>query len=157
MCVYGCVRVCVCVCVCVCLFCVVWVAASATGWSLVQRGPTWFVCVCVCVCACARAYVCVCSCLRQCAITRQVAGSIPNGVTGIFHWHISSGHTMALGSTQPLTEMSTRNISWGWRRPVRRADKLATSMWLLSRDLGTLTSWNPQGLSRPVQGLRYLT
>jgi len=24
-----------------------------------------------------------------------------------------SGHTMALGSTQPLTEMSTRCISWG--------------------------------------------
>jgi hypothetical protein len=24
-----------------------------------------------------------------------------------------SGRTMALGSTQPLTEMSTRNISWG--------------------------------------------
>jgi len=24
-----------------------------------------------------------------------------------------SGHTMALGSTQPLTEMSTRNISGG--------------------------------------------
>jgi hypothetical protein len=23
------------------------------------------------------------------------------------------GRTMALGSTQPLTEMSTRNISWG--------------------------------------------
>ena len=23
------------------------------------------------------------------------------------------GHTMALGLTQPLTEMSTRNISWG--------------------------------------------
>jgi len=23
-----------------------------------------------------------------------------------------SGRTMALGSTQPLTEMSTRNISW---------------------------------------------
>jgi len=32
---------------------------------------------------------------------------------GIFHWHNSSGRTMALGSTQPLTEMSTRNISWG--------------------------------------------
>ena len=28
------------------------------------------------------------------------------------HWH-PSGCTMALGSTQPLTEMSTRNISWG--------------------------------------------
>jgi len=24
-----------------------------------------------------------------------------------------SGHTMALGSTQPLTETSTRNVSWG--------------------------------------------
>jgi len=24
-----------------------------------------------------------------------------------------SGCTMALGATQPLTEMSTRNISWG--------------------------------------------
>jgi len=43
----------------------------------------------------------------------QVAGSIPDGVIGIFHWHNPSGRTMALGSTQPLTEMSTRNISWG--------------------------------------------
>jgi hypothetical protein len=34
-------------------------------------------------------------------------------VTGIFHWHNRSGRTMALGSTQPLTEMSTRNLSWG--------------------------------------------
>ena len=38
--------------------------------------------------------------------------SIPDDVTGIFHWHNPSGRTMALGSTQPLTEMSTRNISW---------------------------------------------
>jgi len=29
-----------------------------------------------------------------------------------------SGHIMALGSTQPLREMSTRNISWRWRQPV---------------------------------------
>ena len=27
-------------------------------------------------------------------------------------WHNPSGHTMALRSTQTLTEMSTRNISW---------------------------------------------
>jgi hypothetical protein len=26
---------------------------------------------------------------------------------------VPSGRTKALGSTQPLTEMSTRNISWG--------------------------------------------
>jgi hypothetical protein len=27
------------------------------------------------------------------------------------HWHNPSSRTMALGSTQPLTEMSTRSIS----------------------------------------------
>jgi len=37
----------------------------------------------------------------------------PDVVIGILHWHISSGRTMALRLTQPLTEMSTRNISWG--------------------------------------------
>jgi hypothetical protein len=40
-------------------------------------------------------------------------GSIPDGVTGIFHIYDPSGCTMALGLTQPLTEMSTRNISLG--------------------------------------------
>jgi hypothetical protein len=29
------------------------------------------------------------------------------------HWHNPSGRTMDLGSIQPLTEMSTRDISWG--------------------------------------------
>jgi len=43
----------------------------------------------------------------------RVEGSIPDGVIGIFHWHNPSGRIMALWSTQPLTEMSTRNISWG--------------------------------------------
>jgi len=32
---------------------------------------------------------------------------------GIFHWHNSSDRNVALESTQPLTEMSTRSISWG--------------------------------------------
>jgi len=39
-------------------------------------------------------------------------GSIPDGSIGIFHWHNPSGLTMALGLTQPQTELSTRNISW---------------------------------------------
>jgi hypothetical protein len=47
------------------------------------------------------------------ATNRQVAGSIPDGVIGIFQCHNPSGRTMDLGSTQPLTEMSTRCISWG--------------------------------------------
>jgi len=49
----------------------------------------------------------------HCATSRKIAGSIPDGVIGIFHWHNPSGRTMALGLTQPLTEMSTRNTSWG--------------------------------------------
>jgi hypothetical protein len=52
--------------------------------------------------------------LRHSATNHQkVAGSIPDGIIGIFHWHNTSGRTMALELTQPLTEMSTRNISWG--------------------------------------------
>ena len=54
-----------------------------------------------------------CSWLRHCVTIRKVAGSIPYGVIGIFHWHNPSSRSMALGSTQSLTEMSTRNISWG--------------------------------------------
>ena len=62
---------------------------------------------------------------------------------------------MALGLTQPLTEMRTRNISWGQRRSVHRADNLTTFMCRLSWNLGTSTSWNPEGLPRPVMGLLY--
>jgi hypothetical protein len=51
--------------------------------------------------------------LRHCATNHKVAGSIPDGVIGIFNRHNPSGRTMTLGSTQTLTEMSTRNISWG--------------------------------------------
>ena len=48
---------------------------------------------------------------------------------------------MALGSTQPLTEMSTRSISWGQSQWVRTADNLTTILYR----------------SRPVMGLLYLT
>jgi len=37
---------------------------------------------------------------------------MPSNVIRFFHWHNPSGRTMALGSTQPLMEMSTRNIFW---------------------------------------------
>ena len=42
----------------------------------------------------------------------KFAGSIPDGFIEIFHLHNPSGRTVALGLTQRLTEMSTRNISW---------------------------------------------
>jgi hypothetical protein len=38
-----------------------------------------------------------------------------------------SSRTMALGSTQPLTKMSTRNLPGGKKRPARRADNLAAT------------------------------
>jgi len=59
---------------------------------------------------------------------------------------------MTLGSTQPLTEMSARIISWD---KGSRCVRLTTYHHPvpLSRNLGTLTSWKPLGLSRPVTGL----
>jgi len=59
-----------------------------------------------------------------CAINRKVACSIPDDVIGIFHYHNPSDLTMELGSTQPLTEMNTKSISWGKKRPVRKAVNL---------------------------------
>ena len=41
-------------------------------------------------------------------------------------------------------------------RPVRKADNLATLICRLPWNLGASTSWNPQGLYRPVQGQLYL-
>jgi hypothetical protein len=58
------------------------------------------------------------------ATSWKVEGSIPHEVTGFFNWHNPSSHAMALGSTQPLTDISTRNPPGckGW--PVRKADSL---------------------------------
>jgi hypothetical protein len=51
--------------------------------------------------------------LMYCDTNRKAAGSIPDGVIGIFHRHNPSDRTLALGSIQPLTEINTRSISWG--------------------------------------------
>ena len=48
--------------------------------------------------------------LRDCTTSWKVTVLIPDGVIGVFNF---SGRSVALGLTQPLTEMSTRNISWG--------------------------------------------
>jgi hypothetical protein len=83
----------------------------------------------------------------HCATSRKVAGSIPYSDTGNFHWHNRSGRTTALASTQPLTEMSTRNISWG---KGGRCVGLTTFGADCLEILGASTFWSPQGLSRPV-------
>ena len=48
------------------------------------------------------------------------AGSIPVGVTRIFHWHNPTGYTISLGLTQPLTERTGNlttimcQVFWKW-------------------------------------------
>ena len=56
----------------------------------------------------------------------MVPGSMPGDVTGFFSDMSSSDRNMALGSTQPLVKISTRDISWRYRRPVREGDDLTT-------------------------------
>ena len=91
----------------------------------------------------------------HCATIRKVAGSTPDGITGIFHWHNPSARNVALRSTQPLTEISTRDTSWGGRGGWCKGDRCARlTMLPLScaeclEILGASTSWSPKGKSRP--------
>ena len=93
--------------------------------------------------------------LGCCATNRKVASSIPAGVSGFSLTQNPSDRTMALGSTQPLTEIVPGVFPGG---KGGRCVRLTTYHHpvLLSQNLGALTSWNPLGLSRPVMGLLYL-
>jgi hypothetical protein len=92
--------------------------------------------------------------LRHHATSRKVAGSIPDGYHWNY-WHNTSFRTMALGSTQPLTEMRTRNISWGVKRSVLRADNFTMFMCRLSCNLGASNSWKPLGLKWSCTGIAF--
>jgi hypothetical protein len=51
--------------------------------------------------------------LSHYATSRKVPGSSADELTGLYNWPHPSNRTMALGSTRPLTEMSTRNLRGG--------------------------------------------
>jgi hypothetical protein len=89
----------------------------------------------------------------------------PMKLLSFYNWPDPSSRTMALGSNQPLTEMSTRNISECEERPTRKADNFIaicepmweprrlTNLWASTacyRDWFTLirTKHKPEQLSR---------
>ena len=60
---------------------------------------------------------------------------------------------MALGLTQPLTEISNRNMSRGVNWLVRRNDNIATLMCRLSWNLGNLKLLEPSGPLQACNGI----
>jgi hypothetical protein len=90
--------------------------------------------------------------LRQYATSRKVTGSIPDEVTGFFNLLNPSSRTMALGSTQPLTEMSTRNLP-GVKdgRRVRLTTSTPSVSSLSRENVVSFMSNNPMGLHGLLQ------
>jgi hypothetical protein len=79
---------------------------------------------------------------------------VPMGWIFFFNLSIPSSRTMPLGSTQPLTEMRSINLSGGVKGGRRvRLTYLPPSVSRLSREnMGASTSHNSMGLNALLQG-----
>jgi hypothetical protein len=88
----------------------------------VRYAAGYTVCVCVCVCGRgARSSVVLWGTTPQ---ARRSRVRFPMTSLDFFDWSDPPSRTVALGSTQPLTEMSTRNLPGVKERPARKADNL---------------------------------
>jgi hypothetical protein len=92
----------------------------------------------------------------MCMLAGSSPVQVPDEVYFFFNLPNPSSRTMALGSTQPLTEMSTRNFPGGKKRPALRADNLAAiyepNVWKCAN----LNLPRPYGPPRPVTGINLL-
>jgi hypothetical protein len=59
-------------------------------------------------------------------IMLQVAVSVLDEVVGFYNWPNPSSHSMAPGSTQTLTNVSTINLPGGKGWPAHKANNLTT-------------------------------
>ena len=92
-----------------------------------------------------------CSWLRHCATSRKVAGSIQDGVNGIYHWHNPSKRTMALG----FDSASNRNENQEYflRGKGGRCIGLTTFISRIVMKSGSLNLLEPSGSVQACNGI----
>jgi hypothetical protein len=90
--------------------------------------------------------------LRHCATSRKVAGSIPDGATGIFHWLkcFLPLYGPGVDSASNKNEYQEYFLGCKGSRCVGLT-ALAPSCADCLVILGVWNSWSPNGLSRPVE------
>jgi hypothetical protein len=98
----------------------------------------------------------VAQCLRYCATNLKVAGSIPDGVIGIFHWHNPSVALWPWGQLSFLKKWVPEIISGGKSSRCVRLTTFRPSC----ADCRKIWERQPPGilrvsLSRPVMGFLY--